>query len=576
MSTAKDFHVWPGGSDRPSGPGEDDPAPSRSSVRAAQDLERWGEQLRHAGASEQWLAVLIDSLDCGVLLQETDGRIRSINARLLQLLGVEPGQREKLPDFESLLAAVRDNFADPTAALARWLQIRQRGDEVAWEEVELAFPGERRVLERCARPVHGTGGERIGWLELYRDVTSERLLQVKLQQAGRMAALGHFVSGIAHELNNPLTGITGYAQRLLARPLEAERASEHSAGLRHIFDEAQRAGRIVRNLLLFAREEKPEHKPVSLNEIVVSTVALRQYELELESTSVQIDLADALPAVLGDAHQLQQVVLNLVVNAEQALQLGRGKGHIHISTRRARGGRVRLEVRDDGPGIPREVLPRIFDPFFTTKPAEAGTGLGLSIVCSIVQEHKGEVRVESTIGRGTTFIVELPAAVAVEAAARGPVPVAAAGPARPSAQGPGRRILVVEDEQTVASLVADVLREEGHRVTVMLDSVQALDRLTRESFDLLVLDLKMPHLDGRALYEEALRRGRITKDRVLFITGDILRPRTVEFLARNALSYVAKPFLVEELTAEVRRLLAEAGAGEQQRLSDPRATAVGE
>src|SRR5208282_5426943 len=388
----------------------------------------------------------------------------------------------------------------------------------------------------------------------------------------KLAALGQIISGIAHELNNPLTSIVGYAQLLLSR-------SKGDGEIKRIFDEAQRAGTIVRNLLLFAREEKPQRKRVRLNEIVKQTIALRDYELRLENISLTLDLEPGLPPVLADPQQLQQMVLNLLMNAEQALENGPGQGEIEVRTSSRRPHAVRLEVRDDGAGIPREALPRIFDPFYTTKQAGAGTGLGLSIVNAIAQEHGGEVSVESEPGRGATFVVDLPAAPASREEEDEPAGVAPAVVlSRPEA-GPGvrRRILVVEDEPTVASLVADVLREEGHDVETILDSVQALERLNQEDFDLLICDLKMPKLDGRALYEDALRRGRTSRDRVLFITGDTLRPLTLDFVRRNSLPYLAKPFLVDELTQTVRSVLSgRRAAAAESAAPVPRAPAVGE
>jgi two-component system NtrC family sensor kinase len=219
-----------------------------------------------------------------------------------------------------------------------------------------------------------------------------------------MAAVGQLVSGIAHEPNNPLTSIMGYAQLLLGHGLNTAQFSE--AG--KVFREAERARRIVKNLLYFARENEPERTRVDLNEIVERTLALRSYELKVEDILIERDLAPELPETMADPHQLQQVVLNLLVNAEQALLQDRGKGTVRIRTRLAEGNRISVEVSDDGPGIPREIVSRIFDPFFTTKPAGLGTGLGLSIVYGIVKQHDGEVTVENQLGGGARFIVELP------------------------------------------------------------------------------------------------------------------------------------------------------------------------
>lgn len=229
----------------------------------------------------------------------------------------------------------------------------------------------------------------------------ERQNQSKLLQTEKMAALGQLVSGIAHELNNPLTAIMGYGQLLLGHGLLPAQLSE--AG--KIYQEAERARRIVKNLLYFARENQPERSRVDVNEIVERTLALRSYELKVENIAVKCDLAGNLPETMADPHQLQQVVLNLLVNAEQALLEGRGQGTVEIKTRLLPGVRISLEISDDGPGIPREIASRIFDPFFTTKPSGVGTGLGLSIVYGIVQQHGGEITAENMRGGGARFSV---------------------------------------------------------------------------------------------------------------------------------------------------------------------------
>ncbi|HTP87560.1 MAG TPA: ATP-binding protein, partial [Bryobacteraceae bacterium] len=236
-------------------------------------------------------------------------------------------------------------------------------------------------------------------------------LEGKLLQTEKMAALGHLVSGIAHELNNPLTAIMGYAQLLLGHGLAPAQQAEADK----VYQEAERARRIVKNLLYFARETKTERTRVNLNEIVERTLALRSYELRVENIAVETDLDPALPVTMADPYQLQQVVLNLLVNAEQALLEGRGRGLVTIRTFRSAtpaGERILLEVSDDGPGIPRAHASRIFDPFFTTKPPGVGTGLGLSIVYGIVQQHGGEVTCESRPGGGARFTVDLPVVAA--------------------------------------------------------------------------------------------------------------------------------------------------------------------
>lgn len=382
---------------------------------------------------------------------------------------------------------------------------------------------------------------------LGQDVTSQQSIESSIFQKEKMAALGQLVSGIAHELNNPLTAIMGYTELLLGHGLSGTQLDE----AKKIYEEAGRARRIVKNLLFFARDAVPERSLVDLNEVVERTLALRSYELKIESIQVETDLCQNLPPTMADPYQLQQVLLNLLVNAEQALLGGRGKGHIRIRTYRPSDSRIALEVTDDGPGVPQEIASRIFDPFFTTKSPGVGTGLGLSIVYGIVQQHGGDVVLVSQGGTGTKVTVELPL---VASPASEPA-VQASKPMVQSTRKSSAKILIVEDEPTVAQLITDVLREEGHEPDAVLDSQEGLSRLFRTPYDLVICDLRMPRLDGQAFYEALVRAGSPIRDRIIFITGDTLAPRTLEFLEPNGLPYLAKPFLVEELKSAVNGLL---------------------
>ena len=247
-------------------------------------------------------------------------------------------------------------------------------------------------------------------LSINRNITERKRLQLQLIQSEKMAALGQLVSGVAHELNNPLTSVLGYTQLLMALPSLNVQVSEK---LEIIHREAERTRRIVNNLLSFSRQHKPSRSDVDVNEVINRTLELRTYEMRVSNLVAKTDYGQ-IPRIPGDEHQLQQVFMNIIVNAEQAIRSAKKNGTLSIKTEyRVSNGIecVCINIADDGPGIPREHLDKVFDPFFTTKPVGKGTGLGLAITYGIVKEHGGNIRVESNPGSGATFIVELPVAV---------------------------------------------------------------------------------------------------------------------------------------------------------------------
>ncbi len=509
---------------------------------------------------------LAEMADCAVLLLDLGGRIRLANSQFGQLMGLSDEAVSRLEHFEDL-AEIMGGPASTVQFTQRlavwWPESRRRGESWKTARIEKTWPVARQI-ERMGRPVMDVRGEICGWLETYRELPGSEAGNPQVLQAEKMAALGVLVSGVAHELNNPLTSISGYAQVLLARMAGTRIEGE----LRWIQEEAGRASRIVRNLLFFARQSPPVREPVDLNDVVGRAVSLRQYDLRMRGIALNTRLAPRLPQTLADGHQLLQVILNLIVNAEQALASRRG-GRIEISTRPSGADLLRIEISDDGPGVPPDIAARIFDPFFTTKLDGTGTGLGLSLCNEFVQEHGGRVFLApvNTLP-GARFVVELPLlAPPAVAASRIPAPVAPVPMAAPEVVG-RRRILVTEDEPVVLNLISDVLTAEGHEVIRTTDGLEALHLLLPEpgsrfsepanstdSFDLLICDLKMPHLDGQALFDALMAAQHPACKRLLFITGDTLGKNTFEFLDRHSLPYLAKPFLVEELLSAVNGML---------------------
>jgi signal transduction histidine kinase/ActR/RegA family two-component response regulator len=497
---------------------------------------------------EAELRCVLDAVQAGVVIFDLGGCVRFSSRRLGEFFDWDAAELIKIKTFGDLAEAIAHRLRPGQHFAAQWKAFQAGSLEPGNEELEISRP-ERRVLERASRPVLDSNGQPGGWLEIYSDVTESRQIHSHLLQTEKMAALGQIVSGIAHELNNPLTAIMGYAQLLLGHGLISRQLVE----ARNVYQEAERARRIVKNLLYFARENKPERSAVDLNEIVERTLALRSYELKVQNIVVHCDLAPSLPRTMADPYQLQQVILNLVMNGEQAFMEKHQGGQLLVRTaflERETGPRIALEISDNGPGIPAEIASRIFDPFFTTKAPGVGTGLGLSIVYGIVRQHDGDVTFESTPGQGAKFCVELP----VIPVSEGQQNAGSHSPHPPSRAKPGR-ILVVEDEPTVAQLIVDILQEEGHRVEAALDSEEGLARLSRDNYDLIICDLRMPGMDGPAFYQALARAGSPMQHKIIFVTGDTLAPATLGFLEPNHLPYLPKPFLVEELVFAVNREL---------------------
>jgi PAS domain S-box-containing protein len=531
---------------------------SQHLLLSLQETHDPADSLPHQRELEAELRAILDSVQPGILIFDLRGHIRWSNPRFAELMGLERIELESTKTLETLSSLLSGRFRNPRSLSSRWRELSAGRRGPAHDDLEILQPTPR-LLERFSRTITDHG-RTVGWLEIYSDVTERRQIQSKMLQTEKLAALGKVVAGIAHELNNPLTGIMGNAQLLLARALHPAALAE----ARRVYQESERARRIVKNLLYFARENRPERSIVDLNEIVERTAALRSYESKIKNVQVRMNLASGLPRTMADPHQLQQVVLNLLINAEQAVFEGRGQGSVRIRTwseQRENGPHIFLEVADDGPGIPSEIAPRIFDPFFTTKAPDIGTGLGLSIVYGIIRQHDGEVSFDSQSDAGAKFVVDLPVVAPPAEMSNQP---ALDSSINNSESRSASRILVVEDEPTVARLVVDVLQGEGYRVTSILDSREGLESLSHHSYDLVICDLRMPHIDGRSFFRALQSSHNPMQRKVMFITGDTMSPSSFEFLAENRLPFLAKPFLVEELKLAVRQQLQKRDSSEHR------------
>ena len=366
------------------------------------------------------------------------------------------------------------------------------------------------------------------------------LAQRSLVQAEKMSALGELVAGVAHELNNPLTGIMGFSQLLLDFDLDPEVRQD----VERIALEAQRTVRVVQNLLSFARMQELQNQPVDLNNVLSRTLEIKSYDLRVNSIEVDIQLAQHRPGILADPGQMQTIFLNLINNARDPISLTRGRGTLRVRTDHV-GDKVRVAIGDDGPGITPEHLSRLFTPFFTTKPVGKGTGLGLSICYGIVTSHGGRIWVESEYGNGATFYMEFP--IAQDAAEW----ESQNGEHRPEVADTGGRILVIDDEQVIRDLVVAALTRHGYQVEAQADAREVLKTMGGSSYDLLLVDLKMPGMDGREFFQTLTPRRPELASRVIFLTGDGLSVETQEFVKSADRPVIAKPFDLDALSVMV-------------------------
>lgn len=466
--------------------------------------------------------------DAVLTVLHATGRIREANDAVRDTFGLEPQQIVGRTLLELIIEADRSTLEDALAAAY--------GGTPARVEVQAILPsGGTRVVALAASRLPEADPPSV--LLIGRDMTHERELRVRLMESDRLAAVGELVAGVAHEVNNPLSSISAFAQLLLR---DATLTLSQRESIEIIRGETTRASQVVKDLLAFARRSETQQSPLDLNAVVARTVRMRQYQFSEANVRVDTELSDDLPSVMGDGRQLQQVCLNLLTNAVQAMA-PQGGGELKVRSYSVDGA-VRLEVRDTGQGISASIRAHIFEPFFTTKKEGEGTGLGLSVSYGIVAAHGGSIEVVETGVTGTTFRVTLPSVSAPPHGADGARDAAPFTLRSPLA---GIRLLFVDDEPTLRSGMQAFGVMRGFTVVVASDGIAALDVALTTAVDAVVCDLRMPGMDGYAFHERLRLERPGLAARTVFVTGDVVTTASRGSVSRQPV--LTKPFAFDKI-----------------------------
>ncbi|MDN3922562.1 hybrid sensor histidine kinase/response regulator [Roseateles violae] len=507
--------------------------------------------------SEATKSAIVDHALAAIITTDEQGRVAEWNPAAAAMFGLARAAALGRPVGELIIPARLR-----AAHEAGMLRARSSGDmRLAGQRLEMSglrSDGSEFPIEMVLARTDVDGSHH--FTAFINDISAKRQAQQEierqreaLRQSEKLTAMGSLLAGVAHELNNPLSIVLGRAALLEGKAAGGGLADD----VRRIREAAERCGRIVRTFLNMARAKPQTRQAVPLNELVRAAVELLGYSLRSGGITLELALAPDLPELQADPDRLGQLVMNLIVNAQQALSAQAGERRLSIASGLDPDGqRLWLRVADNGPGVAPELRERVFAPFFTTKgDGEAngvdnggskGTGLGLAVARSVAREHGGELQLEDTAG-GASFLLKLPLVAGPQPAQAAPAPIADAARRQ-------LRVLVVDDETELAGLLREALEGAGFEVATAESGLVALELLAEARFDAIVSDLRMPGMDGAALWRAVRERQPLLATRMLIITGDTLSPGATDFLREAGCALLEKPFAPAEMVERVRAL----------------------
>ncbi|MEE4353557.1 MAG: PAS domain-containing protein [Desulfatiglans sp.] len=502
------------------------------SNRLRKDVENATQALRK---TEEFSKNIVDSAPMGIIHLDLQGKVVFANPEIEKKLasaGFKKGQiKGKCLSDLSLFPADGSWERIRGVTFAHGVQFKQK-------RVIMQRKGKKPLLfEASAAPLKDRADRLRGIIVIMTDVTERARLEAELfrtrMQSEKLASLGQLIAGVAHEINNPLTSVIGCSEYLLEDCDLKEKASEAAE---IIANEARRSGRIVKNLLAFARQSSPEKRLININELISSVLDIRMYGLKDRGITVALHLDEEIPLITVDANQIQQVILNLLNNAVDAISDSGIGDRVSIRTFLSDDNLVVIIVEDNGPGIPEKIRGKIIDPFFTTKETGKGTGLGLSISYGIIRQHGGNIEFSPLSPSGVRFYVTLPLSVSKDKETSPAI----------SAHNIPSRVLVVDDEKNVCLSVSNYLRDIGSQVDTALSAKEALEKVSDCSYDLLLVDLKMPEMDGLDLYKRLAEEHKELARRFILMTG--FQSKSVEnYRSETGNLVLAKPFDRKEI-----------------------------